>query len=294
MTEKMLRFMNMPEEYSSEDSRFLVVPIPYEGRVTWMRGSSGGPSAILKASYNLEYYDEQFKAEPFLDGIRTLPDITPGKVGEESAVRFIEQKVSGLNLRGKFPVFLGGDHSVTIGVVRALEKTYSDFGFLVLDAHSDLRESWNGSRFNHACTTRRVMEKHPCLIVGLRSQDSDEAELLNGNVRAIRKYEFSKQLLKKQLDWLPARIYVSVDVDVFDPSFVRGTGTPEPGGFFWDEVIDIFKEVFRKDVIASDIVEFAPVGSLTDRNAEAFSMAKLAYKMFAMKSTIGKFEGEKF
>ncbi|MEM0231106.1 MAG: agmatinase [Candidatus Woesearchaeota archaeon] len=280
-----MKFMNLPEEYSGPNSRFLIVPIPYEGRVSWMSGASKAPANIIRASANLEYYDEEFEVEPFLKGIATLKSITPGRVSEEAAVRSIERKVAQLKIEGSFPVFLGGDHSVTIGVVKGLEKKFFDFGFISIDAHSDLRESWNKSRFNHACTSRRVLENHPVLIVGLRSQDSEEAEIIReGRALAIKRYEYSPQFLKSALAKLPQSVFLSIDVDAFDPSLVRYTGTPEPGGFFWNELIEILKLIFEhKKVIAADVVEFAPGKDEKITNAESFTIAKLIYKIFALK-----------
>jgi agmatinase len=282
----MKNFMAIPKEYSGKKSKFSIIPIVYEGNESWMHGAKNGPSAIISASENLEYYDEQFEVEPFLFGIETQSEIVPGKIKEEDAVKIIEAKLKKHVSAAKFPIFLGGDHSITIASTKAMERIFSDFSFISIDAHSDLRESWNGSRFNHACTTRRVLERHKCLIIGLRSQDVDEKDFMksNKNVSAIRKYDFSKKLLSEKLSNLSRNVYISIDADAFDPSFIRNTGTPEPGGFFWDKIIGILSEIFRKkNVIGADIVEFAPSEKPEGFNAEAFALAKLCYKMMALK-----------
>jgi len=282
-----MNFMNLPKEFCTEKSRFCVMPIEYEGKVSWKKGASKGGIEIINASRQLEYYDEQFNTEPFLQGIQTFPKLSIANMNEERAVGLIEKKISKIELQNKFPIFLGGDHSVTIGIVRAMEKLNDDFLVIILDAHSDLRESWNNSRFNHACTAKRINEKHDLLIIGLRAQDIDEHEFMkkSKNVRAIRAYEYSKDKLIKELTHLKKNVYVSVDADVFDPAFIRNTGTPEPGGFFWNDMIEILEEIFkRKNVIAADIVEFAPMGKRENFSAEAFALAKLCYKIIALKT----------
>jgi agmatinase len=281
----MKNFMALPEEYSSKKSRFSIIPIAYGGNASWMKGAEKGPAAIISASENLEYYDEQFEIEPFVSGIETQEQIKPGKIKEEPASGIIEKILKKRISKNKFPIFLGGDHSVTIAATRAMESICSDFSFVSIDAHSDLRESWNSSRFNHACTTKRVLERHNALIVGLRSQDIDEAEFMkfNKDVSAIKKYDFSKDILKKMLASLSENVYLSIDVDAFDSSFIRSTGTPEPGGFFWDEMISLIEEIFKKkNVIGADITEFAPMGEPYNYNSEAFSLAKLCYKIMSL------------
>jgi agmatinase len=281
----MKNFMALPKEYSSEKSRFSIIPIAYGGNASWMKGAEKGPAAIISASENLEYYDEQFEMEPFVLGIETQGEISPGKVKEGTASEIIEKILKKRISKDKFPIFLGGDHSVTIAATRAMEGICPDFSFISIDAHSDLRESWNGSRFNHACTTKRVLERHKALIIGLRSQDIDEMEFMkfNKRVSAIKKYDFSKEILKKMLASLSENVYLSIDVDAFDPSFIRSTGTPEPGGFFWDEMISLIEEIFKKkNVIAADITEFAPMGEPHNYNSEAFSLAKLCCKIMSL------------
>lgn len=290
----MKNFMALPKEYATEKSRFSIIPIAYEGNVSWMKGAENGPSIIISASENLEYYDEQFEMEPFVLGIETQGEIRPGKVNEETASEIIEKELKKRISKNKFPIFLGGDHSVTIATTRAMEGISPDFSFISIDAHSDLRESWNGSRFNHACTTKRVLERHNALIIGLRSQDIDEMEFMkfNKRVSAIKKYDFSKDELKKMLSSLSENVYLSIDVDAFDPSFIRNTGTPEPGGFLWDKMISAVEEIFkRKNVIGADITEFAPAGEPHNYNSEAFSLAKLCYKMMSLSEKYKEKEG---
>lgn len=263
-----MNFMNLPDEYSGDDSFFSILPIDYEKNVTYGKGASKGPKEIIKASAHLEYYDEQFDKEPFVKGIKTLEPVKEVK-----------------EIPNNFTITLGGDHSVTIGIVKALEKHHDDFSVIIMDAHPDMFNSWNGSQTNHRCTTQRVSANHKTLLLGIRSMDADEVDVIknNENVEMIKAYEFDENKLKEELKKLKDKVYISIDTDVFDPSFIRNTGTPEPGGFMWNQVIDILQIIFKeKDVIAADIVEFAPSINF---KAEAYSLAKLAHKIMSLKLT---------
>ena len=180
---------------------------------------------------------------------------------------------------------LGGDHAVTIGVVKGLEKIHDDFSIVMLDAHSDFRDSWNNSELNHACVAKQISKQHDVGIIGVRSQDVDESKSVESskNVHIIKAYDFNMDNLKETLGKLKKNVFISIDVDVFDLSFIRNTGTPEPGGFQWDRVIEILKEIFnQKKVIGADITEFAPKGLEENFRAEAYSLAKLAYKIMSL------------
>jgi len=263
-----MSWMRLPDEYCGDESTFVILPIPYEENPTYGEGASKGPEAIIKASEHLEYYDERFVVEPFIKGIKELTPLTlPSE--PEKAVEKIANTVKGLG--DKFVLSLGGDHAVTIGIVKGLEEKHKDFSLLILDAHSDFRESWNGSRKNHACVARRIVGKHKVGIIGVRSQDIDEAEALseNENVKIVKAYEYSEDELEKILNFLGGKVYLSIDVDVFDPGFLRNTGTPEPGGLDWQTVIAILQQLFaKKNVIGADIVEFAPQGGEWNYRAE--------------------------
>ena len=270
-----MKFMKLADEYSGESSEFCILPIEYEFGLTYGDGASKGPAEILKASEHLEYYDEQFDAEPFLKGIQTLPPVKPKK----------PEDLLEIAVPDKFTITLGGDHAVTIGVLKSLEKKYDDFSVIILDAHSDFFSSWNDSQYNHRCVSQRAVEKHKTLLLGVRSMDIDEKELIekNENVSIIKAYDFDLEKLKQELAKMSENVYISIDVDAFDTSFIKNTGTPEPGGFFWNQVIDILKVIFeQKKVIGADIVEFAPKQNF---EAEAFSLAKLSHKIFSLRET---------
>ena len=273
-----MKFMSLPDEYSGQDSEVYLLPISYEKDVTYGSGAAKGPSEIIKASQHLEYYDEELDCEAFERGIHVLDELSLSEKTPEDAVEMIKDRV--IENKDRFLISLGGDHAVSIGVVDASGK---DFSVLVLDAHTDLRESWNNSKLNHACVSKRFLEKHKVGIIGVRSQDISEKELVerDENVSVVYAHEFSEEKVDRLLQGLGDKIYVSIDVDVFDPSFIRNTGTPEPGGLMWNDVMMILKKAFRKKVIGADIVEFAPQENY---RAEAYALAKLVYKICGLRA----------
>lgn len=273
--------MNLDGKYSGKDSLFYILPIGYEKDLTYGKGGAKGSGEIIKASLHLEYYDEQFDNEPFEKGIHTLDKLELNDFKPEEAIERISEEVA--KYKDKFLISLGGDHAVTIGIVNGLDRNYDNFDVIILDAHADFFHSWNNSQFNHRCVAQRAAEKHKTLLIGVRAMDKDEKEIIekNKNVNLIKAYDYEEEKLKKLLKELNKDVYLSIDADVFDPSFIRNTGTPEPGGFFWNDVINILKIIFTtKNVIGADIAEFAPNENF---GAEAFSLAKLCYKMAALR-----------
>lgn len=276
-----MKFMDLPDKWTGENAVVYILPIEYEKDVTWGKGSEKGPSEILKCSYHLELYDEQFNIDPYEEGIHVLPAMKFEGEEAEVAMQKIGEEVAKHD--GKFLIGIGGDHAVTIGVVQGFEKLHDDFSVLVLDAHSDLRDEWNNSKLNHACASRRISENHDIGIIGVRSQDIEEHELIqrSDNIHIIKSYDLSSKAIDELIAKLKDNVYLSIDVDVFDPSFIRNTGTPEPDGLQWRQVIFILKKLFeKKNVIGCDIVEFAPKENY---EAEAFALAKLMYKIIALR-----------
>ncbi len=273
-----MRWMQLPDEYCKDSSKFIILPVEYEGNVTYGKGASKGPKKIIKASQHLEYYEDQFSNEPFAEGIKLLEPIKPGnekEMLEKTSETIIKNK-------DKFVINLGGDHSITLGILDGLKKN-NDFSVIILDAHSDFRDSWKDSKNNHACISKRISEKHDIAILGVRAQDIDELKEIknSNNVHQITAYDLTLDKIKEILPKLKEKVYISIDVDVFDPSFIRNTGTPEPGGLDWNTIINILKLIFKeKRVIGADIVEFAPEENY---RAEAYSLARLVYKIMALK-----------
>jgi len=269
-----MNFMNLPEKHAGKESMFYIFPIEYENNPTYGDGAVKGSKEIIKASAYLEYYDEQFDIEPYEKGIHLLK---PLKINKPEELNKITETIAGIN---KFIISLGGDHAITPAITK--EKQCSA---IILDAHADFRYSWNNSTQNHACTSRILAQKHKIGIIGLRSMDIDEKKEMqkNENVTVIKAYEYEEKKLKNMLDKLDKNVYISIDADVFDCSFIRNTGTPEPGGLSWDRVVEILKTIFEnKNVIGADITEFAPK---QNHEAEAFALAKLCHKIMALKIT---------
>ncbi len=275
-----MSWMKLPEEYSPASSKFVILPLLYEKNLTYGDGASLGPLEIIKASEHLEYYDEQFDSEAFLKGIRLLSPLALNDVEPTDMVEMVSKAVKENVSQEQFLIGLGGDHSVTIGVARGLEQVYgNNFSVIQFDAHADLFHSWNGSEYNHRCTAQRISLNHELVLVGVRSMDVDEKKIIDNNetIHLIKAYEYSLDRLKGVLPQLKDNVFITIDVDVFDPSFIRNTGTPEPGGMVWNQLIEALALIFKeKKVIGCDIAEFAPK---VHYESEAYALAKLVYKV---------------
>lgn len=279
----MTYWMNLPEEY--RDGKFVILPLPYEHQVTYGQGASRGPEEISKASYYLEYYDVEHHSEPYQQGIALRKPLPLQNLQPEAMIARIADAVQ--KEKKKFVIGLGGDHAVTLGMVKGMEQLQEkrqalDFSVIILDAHADFRDSWNGSMFNHACVSRQLAKKHDLLLLGVRSMDVDEARMIKErkHVHLLKSSELSLRRIKALLPRLKKDVYLSIDVDVFDPAFIRNTGTPEPGGIFWSQLIQLLQLIFReKNVIGADFVEFAPQENF---RTEAYALAKLVYKLVGM------------
>lgn len=280
-----MKWMNLPDEYSTDKSKFVIVPVEYEKDLTYGQGASKGCKEIIKASQHLEYYDEQFDCEAFTKGIILKESLELNYASPEKMVEKVSLAIK--DEKEKFVIGLGGDHATTIGFVKGLEELHDDFSVISFDAHSDFRDSWNNSKFNHACISKQVSKKHSMLLIGIRSMDVDEAEELKqrDDVNIVYGWNFSVDKVKEQLKNLKQKVYITIDVDCFDPSFIRNTGTPEPGGLLWNQIIDTLKIIFKeKEVIGADIVEFAPNDNSKENfDSEAYALAKLVYKIIGLK-----------
>jgi agmatinase len=272
-----------PLFHAWEGARIAILPFPYEGGVSYGGGASAAPDAVIEASRYLELYDEVLGIEPFRAGISTV-EPPPIPAGGEKAVRCVYDFTRRVLEQGKFVILLGGDHSISSGYFRALEeKICSPVGVIQIDAHADLRDSYGGSRFSHACVMARIREiTRNTLQLGIRSMSAKEAERVSTEgLSLITMHEYRKGGidLKRSLQDLPPRVFLTFDVDAFDWSVISSTGTPEPGGFFWDEAIELLEMIFsEKEVVGFDVVELSHVKG--DRNSP-FAVAKLIYKMIA-------------
>ncbi|MBE9535865.1 MAG: agmatinase [Proteobacteria bacterium] len=282
MPDNPIRFGPEEAKYCSYEScRVAVLPIPYEGTVSYGGGASKGPDAILNASLQLEAYDEELKRETSEIGIHTLPAVRPSKTPSDM-MRATHEAALKPAKDNKFIVGLGGEHSVTKGVLTALvEVRGKDFGVLQLDAHADLRDSYDGTPDSHACIMRRVDDLGlQYSQVGIRSLSKEEADFVEEKGRKIH---FAHEMrggsawMDEAIDGLPENIYITIDIDCFDPSIMPSTGTPEPGGLDWYTVTSFLRKVCKnKKVIGFDVVEFAPIEGM---NAPDFLAAKLVSRL---------------
>jgi agmatinase len=266
-------------KYSYEDSAFVIVPVPYDQTSTWIKGSEKGPEAILEASVNLEFYDIETSIQAHLKGIFTAdPVVSSGS--PESLVNAVYDRITKLLKEGKYPVIIGGNHTVTIGSASAFADYYEKLSVLQLDAHADLREEYNGSRYNHACVMARVREKADIVQVGIRSMSAGEVPLIDRERLFFAHNLFNdKNLYRKALEKLTENVYITIDLDVFDPSLIPSTGTPEPGGPDYFELMHFLAEVIReKNVVGFDVVELCPS---PENKVPDFVAAKIIYQLLS-------------
>lgn len=275
-----LGFGFLPEEYGQqENAKIVILPVAYDGTSTWGKGADKGPEAIIEASANMELYDIETDSEVYKQGIFTETPIG----GEISTIEMNEAVIENVEYyidNGKFTVVIGGEHSVSFGAIKAHAKKYGDLTVLQLDAHSDLREEYNGSKYNHACVMARAKEICPIVQVGIRSMDVAEKESLDPARTFFAKDIYDNtDWIKKLVSMLSDNVYITIDLDVFDPSIMPSTGTPEPGGLLWYDVLTMLKAVAeKKNIVGFDVVELAP----DSRNkAPDFMAAKLIYKLLS-------------
>jgi agmatinase len=276
-------FGGLPDEHSQyATSRAVIFPVPLERTTSYEHGTRNGPAAILAASRNVELYDEELELEPYKEiGIHTLPaiDTSDGTLDEVISEIFTAQL--GLLEDGKFTVALGGEHSLTPPLVSATAKKFKDLSVLQIDAHADLRDEYHGNPASHACAMRRVVEVCPAVQVGIRSLSVEEAQAiphLNTSIYWAKDIARAplKSWIAKVLADLSPNVYLTIDLDGFDPAFVPATGTPEPGGLDWMQVTSLIRAVAdHKKIVGMDVVELLPQPG---DHASDFLAAKLVYK----------------
>ncbi len=283
------QFLGIEGEFVKYDkSAVAILPFPYEGGVSYGKGAAQAPGAIIDASHYLELYDEVLDAEPYRVGIATVEPPDTGKTHQEMFYS-IYSNAHDLIEDDKFVVVVGGDHSLSSGFFKALKEKYTDLGVIQLDAHADLRDTYEDSPLNHACVMSRIREMaQDTLQIGIRSMSAEEAEKIKReNISLCTMDSFRKGVfdIDGALDNLPDNLFITVDVDCFDWSVIRSTGTPEPGGFLWDEALRLLGKIFqKKNIVAFDIVELSY--SSNDLNSP-FAAAKLIYKMLGFKYFTG-------
>ena len=263
-----------------ERSRAVVLPVPFERTTTYGKGTAQGPAAIVRASQAMELYDEELEAEPFEQGIATVPPFLPEAFDMAAALAEIEAEAHRHLALGKFLVVLGGEHSLSLAPARAARAVHGGIGVVQFDAHADLREEFEGTPYSHASVMKRIVDDgFPTLAVGLRSLSAPEAELIRRQQLPVLwgyQLDHAAEVFAPVLAALPQKIYLSFDVDYFDPALVPATGTPEPGGGWWYPTLALLRALFNaKTVVGMDLVELAPIGG---QPASDFLAAKLIYK----------------
>ncbi|MFA4936725.1 MAG: agmatinase [Patescibacteria group bacterium] len=261
-----------------DKARVAVLPIPYESTTTYGGGTARGPSAIIDASRHMELWDIELGKDFSRLGFFTFPELEPDMSGPEQTMGRIQDAVAEIVKDEKWPLVLGGEHSITPAVVAAVQSKYKKLSVLQIDAHTDLRNEYQGTKYSHACAMRRVYDLNiPTAAVGIRSVSEEETKFISNAKLASRIFYAPEIPVDTVLKCLSDYVYITVDVDGFDSSIMPGTGTPEPGGLNWYQVIDLLRAVGKqKKIVGADIVELAPIPG---QPAEDFLAAKLAYKI---------------
>jgi agmatinase len=282
-------FLGIPAEDagSPEAAKAVIIPFGLEASVSYGSGTRFGPQAMIDASHEVELFDEELWCEPFREiGIATLeqPEIVPG---QEAALTQLEGLVEAVLQAGKFPFVFGGEHAISAGSIRPFVKRYPELAILHFDAHADLRDGYDGEHYSHAAALRRCVD-HPqvkkLVSCGIRNISAEEIPFLEASAGRIHIYwakdkrHWNVEEIVSHLHGLP--VYLTFDVDGFDASLMPATGTPEPGGLFWDDALDIIRECARHcTIVGADINELAPLPGLHSCD---FLAAKLAYKILGL------------
>ena len=282
----MKQYGDLPKEFTAfESSKIVILPVPYDGTTTWIKGSDKGPKAIIEASANLEMYDIETDSEVHKLGIHTADPVLEAS-SPEAMVEEVYNRVKALYKKKKFPVILGGEHTVSIGAFKAASELYGDLTILQFDAHTDMRNEYNGSTNDHHCVMARASEMAPVVQVGIRSMSAGEREDIQPDrvFYAMQIYDQSTWMYEL-LNKLSRNVYITIDLDVLNPSIMASTGTPEPGGMNWFDIINILKKISEQvNIVGFDITELVPN---KENKAPNYLVAKLIYTMLTYKFITG-------
>ena len=277
----MKTYAGIPEENATlENSKVMLVTVPYDGTSTWGKGADKGPELFLDASENMELYDIETATEPYLEGVYLAGEVTEDSSPEAMTEAVYQKTKEMLQYEDKLFTLFGGEHSVSIGSIRAVGEKYENLTVLQLDAHTDLRPEFHGSTSNHACAVFEANQKHNLVQVGIRSCDVEEMQYVpKGQCFWAHEIAENPNWIEDVLSKVYGNVYITIDLDAFDPSIAPSTGTPEPGGLAWYPTLKLLKKVFEKcNVVAFDIVELM---DSANPKPTAFLAAKLYYKMLA-------------
>lgn len=280
-----LNFGGLSEEYSNfKRAKVVILPVPYETTTSYKKGTAQGPRSIIDASTYMESFDDELNQETYKIGIHTMDELDVRNLPSAEMTKMLKEAVKDLIKAGKFPAILGGEHSISPAPAGVFKEVYEDLSVLYLDAHYDLRDEFGGSKFSHACAARRISEFAPVVEVGTRSLSREEKDFLNNlpektRVDVINVYDILDDALWKDKvgRLLSKNVYISIDLDVFDPSLMPAVGTPEPGGIGWYEFLELlYSVIMEKNIVGMDVVELCPI---KDQPASDFFAAKLIYRL---------------
>lgn len=275
-----MNYAGIADEFAQlKSSEIVLIPVPYDGTSTWIKGANKGPDAFLEASENMEIYDIETDSEVYKKGVFLADPVTENN-SPEKMVDAVHKTASQYIKQGKFVTLFGGEHSVSIGSIRAFRENFENLTVLQLDAHTDLRPEYDGSKCNHACAVYEAQQTTNLVQVGIRSMDSVEKPYLKKeNCFFASDIQKNSNWMNEALGKITENVFITIDLDVFDPSIMPSTGTPEPGGLNWYQVIDFIRLVAKnKNIVGFDIMELCPNKS---NKASDFLAAKLYYKILS-------------
>ncbi len=273
-------YAGIPDKYARiDDAKVVLIPVPYDGTSTWQKGADKGPDAFLDASENMELFDIETRSEVYKKGIYLAPPVTEAS-SPEKMVEAVYKTTKSYLKQEKFVTLFGGEHSVSIGSIRAFNETFEELTVVQLDAHADLRPEYEGSANNHACALHEASKTTNLVQVGIRSMDISELDHMDEN-QVYFGHDLYDDWMDDAIGQMTPNVFITIDLDAFDPSIMPSTGTPEPGGLLWFETLEFLKLMFKKkNVVGFDIVELCP--NENDKSSD-FLAAKLYYKMLSYK-----------
>lgn len=275
-------YAGIPDKYSRLDnSKIVLIPVPYDGTSSWVKGADKGPEAFLHASENMELYDIETQSEVYKQGIHLTAPITENS-SPEKMVNMVHKIVKNYIKQEKFVTIFGGEHSVSIGNIRAFNECYEDLTVVQIDAHADLRPTYEGSAYNHACAVHEASKTCNLIQVGIRSMDVSEREYMDDyQTYFAHDLVHDENWIEDAVGQMTPNVFITFDLDALDPSILPSTGTPEPGGLLWFETLEFLKLIFKKkNVVGFDIMELCPN---PNEKSSDFLAAKLYYKMLSYK-----------
>ena len=282
-------YAGIPDKYARlDEAKVVLIPVPYDGTSTWQKGADKGPQAFLEASENMELFDIETRSEVYKKGVYLTPPVTENS-SPEKMVEAVYKTTKNYIQQEKFVTLFGGEHSISTGTIRAFNESFEDLTVVQIDAHADLRKEYEGSKCNHACAVHEASKTTNLIQVGIRSMDAEELEYMDEN-QVYFAHDLYEDWMDDAIGQMTPNVFLTIDLDAFDPSILPSTGTPEPGGLFWYETLDFIRTIFKKkNVVGFDIVELCP--NPAEKSSD-FLAAKLYYKMLSYKFKYEDYDGE--